>query len=222
MSPRNDPRCRLNRLFQRSPIADLPTLEGVLGTTSRTTVYRILSSLGYLTSFSHAGRFYTLKDIPTFDDDGLWRHGDVLFSKYGTLRETIVRLVEHADSGHTHAELRERLHLRVQDTLCGLTDNHKLDRVSINRLYVYVSINQAVAQAQIAKRQKADDQAAALNDVAVFEVLLEVIHGAGAWIAPKIVSQRLEARSINVNPEQVEKVYQEHGIVKKGRHSPSR
>jgi len=222
MSTRNDPSQRLSRLFQRSPIADLPTLEGVLGTASRTTVYRILLSLGYLTSFSHAGRFYTLKDVPTFDDDGLWRHGDVLFSKYGTLRETIVRLVERADAGHTHAELRARLHLRVQDTLRGLIDDRKLDRVSINRLYVYVSIDQAVAQAQVAKRQEIRAQAAGLSDLAVFEVLLEVIHGAGAWIAPKVVSQRLENRGINVNPEQVERVYQEHGIVKKGRHSPSR
>lgn len=224
MPTRDDPPRRLARLFRRSSIADLPTLERVLGTTSRTTVYRTLAAVGYLTSSSHAGRFYTLKEIPEFDDAGLWRHGDVLFSKYGTLRETIVHLVEHAPAGRTHAELRERLRLRVQDTLRDLTEDRKIDRVRIERLFVYVSIEEAVARAQIARRQEASERATleALGDVAILEVLLEVIHGAGAWVAPKTVSQRLAARGVSVSPEQVERVYREHGIVKKGRQSPSR
>jgi hypothetical protein len=216
---------RLVRLFRRSAIADLPTLERVLGTTSRTTVYRTISALGYLTSSSHAGRFYTLEDVPEFDADGLWRHGDVLFSRYGTLRETIVRLVEQAPAGRTHAELRERLLLRVQDTLRDLTEDGKIDRVRIERLFVYVSMEQALARAQIARRQETAEQAAAeapAGDIAVLEVLLEVIHGAGAWVAPRVVSRRLQARGVSVNPEQVEGVYREYGIVKKGRHSRSR
>ena len=224
MPARGDSHHRLARLFRRSSIADLPTLKRVLATTSRTTVFRALSAQGYLTSSSHAGRFYTLEEIPQFDDDGLWRHGEVLFSEYRTLRETIVRLVERAPAGRTHAELRERLRLRVQDTLHDLTEDQKIDRVRIERLFVYVTIEQAVARAQIARRKEVHERAAAaaLSAVAVLEVLLEVIHGTGVWMAPKVVSRRLEARGVSVSPEQVEGVYREHGIEKKGRHSPSR
>jgi len=219
----NDAHRRLTRLFKRSVIAELPTLEHTLGTTSRTTVYRALSALGYLTSASHAGRFYTLEEIPTFDQDGLWRHRGVLFSKDRTLRETIVRVVESAPTGRTHAELRELLRLRVQDTLSDLTKDEMIDRVRIERLFVYVSSEQAVAQVQIARRREVHEKAAsqALQPAAVLEVLLELIHGAGAWVASNVVSKRLQARGVDVTPEQVEGLYREHGIVKKGRHSPS-
>jgi len=92
-------------------------IQRVLGTTSRTTVFRVLSEAGYLTSYSYAGRYYTLKEIPQFDTQGLWSYGEALFSKYGTLRATIVRFVQDAAAGQTHGELRERLRLRVHDTL---------------------------------------------------------------------------------------------------------
>jgi len=220
----NDSHRRLIRLFKRSMIAELPTLERALGTTSRTTVYRALSALGYLTSASHASRFYTLEDIPAFDADGLWRHGGVLFSKDRTLRQTIVRVVESAPTGRTHGELRELLRLRVQDTLSDLTKDEMIDRVRIERRFVYVNIEQAVAQAQIARRKEVHAKAAsqALRPAAVLEVLLELIHGAGAWVASKVVSKRLQARGVDVTPEQVEGLYREHGIVEKGRHSQSR
>lgn len=221
MPAEGDVRRRLTRLFRRSRVADLPTLQRVLGTSSRTTVYRALSTLGYQSSASHAGRFYTLKEIPTFDEDGLWRHGEVLFSKYGTLRETIVRLVESAPAGRTHAELRNRLRLRVQDTLHDLTQARRIDRLHIERLFVYVSIEKAVARAQIAER-KERLQHPPPGPVAVLEVLLEVIHGAGAWVSPPVVARRLEARGVSVTAEQVGQIYQRHGIVKKGRQSPSR
>jgi len=36
------------------------------------TVFRKLKELGYLTSYSQGGRFYTLREIARFGADGLW------------------------------------------------------------------------------------------------------------------------------------------------------
>jgi len=44
-------------------------------------VFRRLSALGYLSSFNHDGRYYTLDDIPDFDINGLWHFQGVFFSK---------------------------------------------------------------------------------------------------------------------------------------------
>jgi len=63
----------LTRLFQRQSVADLATLSSALKTSSRMSVFRRLSARDYLSSYSHAGRYYTLRDIPPFDQDGLWR-----------------------------------------------------------------------------------------------------------------------------------------------------
>ncbi len=44
------------------------------------TVYRRLKSLSYLASYSQRGKFYTLPNIPDFNDMGIWSHQRVYFS----------------------------------------------------------------------------------------------------------------------------------------------
>ena len=63
----------LHKLFRTRPVALLSHLRKALQTPSRTTVFRVLRSVGYLTSYSHAGRYYTLKRIlqsPTHEASG--------------------------------------------------------------------------------------------------------------------------------------------------------
>ena len=107
----------LNRLFRRKRAALLTDLREALGTASRTTIFRILKAVGYFTSYSHAGRFYTLRRIPKFDRLGLWSWRGIGFSSRGTLRATSAFLIEQSEAGQTHEELQNRLGLRVHDTL---------------------------------------------------------------------------------------------------------
>jgi len=219
MSSRDEDRRRLSRLFSRQPVADLQTIRHVLGTPSRTTVYRVLSELGYLTSYSHAGRYYTLEEIPDFDEQGLWVRGEALFSKYGTLRATIVRFVQEAPAGQTHAELRERLRLRVHDTLRQLTKASEIGRVQLERLFVYVSVEEAVARAQVAERRRELDSQPPLpalpSPIAIIEVLLEVIHSAQARAEPATIAARLNARGVAVTAGQVEEIFRRYGLDEK-------
>jgi hypothetical protein len=80
-------------------------------------VLRRLSALGHLSSYSHAGRYCTLRDIPQFEGDGLWQHQGVGFSRDGSLKTTVERLVEQSDAGRTHPELHPRRQVRVHNTL---------------------------------------------------------------------------------------------------------
>src|SRR5262249_34869866 len=73
----------LRQHLRRHKIADLPELKRVLGTDTALTVFRKLKPLGYLASYTHRGRFYTLSDIAHFDDRGLWSHQAVWFSATG-------------------------------------------------------------------------------------------------------------------------------------------
>ena len=63
----DEARGALRRLFQRQRTAELKDLFAVLETRSRMTVFRRLSTVGYLSSYSHAGRYYTLADVPEFN-----------------------------------------------------------------------------------------------------------------------------------------------------------
>ena len=78
----------LVKMFRKKYIANLDELFDVLDTRSRMSVFRRLKPLGYLSSFTDAGGYYTLQDIPKFDMLGLWFYRDVGFSRAGTLKST--------------------------------------------------------------------------------------------------------------------------------------
>jgi len=72
-------------LFQRLQALTMPEMKAALGTRVDMTVFRKLATLGYLTSYSHRGSYYTLKSIPRFDAQGLWLARGAWFSRQGTL-----------------------------------------------------------------------------------------------------------------------------------------
>ena len=82
----NDARHALSRLFRRRPVADLDALFAVLDTQSRMSAFRRLSAIGYHSSYSHNGRYYTLHDLPRFDLEGLWQYDGIGFSRHGSLK----------------------------------------------------------------------------------------------------------------------------------------
>ena len=225
MRPSDEARQALARLFQRHKIAELDQLFTALRTRSRMTVFRRLSRMGYVTSYSHAGRYYTLREVPDFDPDGLWQHAGVLFSRDGTLKKTLVRLVEQSDAGRLHRELQRRVRLRVHNTLAELVAQRRLGREPIEGEYLYLSATRARAAAQLAHRAQLGREPAGPTDVelepaVVIEVLVEVIHGAVVRLDAHEIAARLAARGRAVTVAQVEAVFQRHGVVKKT--APSR
>lgn len=212
-------RCILSKLFAHRPVADLATLQRALGVTSRTSVFRALSPLGYLTSYSHAGRYYTLEEVPRFDQDGLWAHGEVLFSRHGTLRASIIHFVGRASAGQSHAELQTRLRLRVHDTLRDLVLGKHIGRVEMERLYLYVSVNQAISQAQLLERRRLlaiEPSPRPLPESSVvIEILLAVVHHPKA--DPVEVAAVLRRQGKLVTREQVDAVFVHYSLKKKVR-----
>ena len=75
----------LRALLLPNQIATLDEMKQALGTPVDITVFRKLKPLDYLTSYSHRGRYYTLREIARFDDLGLWSQADIWFSRFGTL-----------------------------------------------------------------------------------------------------------------------------------------
>ena len=62
---------KLLAFLQQEKIATLDELKSALGTTGTMTVFRKLKDLGYHSSYSHRGKYYTLHEIPDFDERGL-------------------------------------------------------------------------------------------------------------------------------------------------------
>jgi hypothetical protein len=84
---------RIIRLLLRDKIATLDELKQAPGTPVDVTTFRKLKPLDYLTSYSHRGRYYTLREIARFDDNGLWSQAEAWFSRFGTLLATAEEFV---------------------------------------------------------------------------------------------------------------------------------
>ncbi len=125
--------------LQKQMIATLGDLKAELGTSSTMTVFRKLKELGYLTSYSHRGKYYTLTDIPHFDELGLWSSRSVWFSISGNLLETTCQFVDEAEAGFTAAELQRLLHVGVKEPLLKLYRQKRIDRHEVDGVYVYLS-----------------------------------------------------------------------------------
>lgn len=207
----------LDRLFRRQPVALLDELRAALGTPSRSTVFRVVSRVGYRTSFSDAGRYYTLERIPKFDARGLWFYRGVGFSSRGTLRATVVVLVDRSAAGCTHEELQAELKLRVHDTLRSLVEDKLIGREQVEDVYVYVSARRKIAREQLARRRsalaKAPTAAPPLDPARTIDVLVAVIHHPGE--TPQAVVAQLAAQGRLVGREQVEQVFCQYDLPEK-------
>lgn len=215
MRPRHDYSPALEKLFLRTPVVLLDQLRRALGTNSRTTVFRVLSNAGYLTSFSHAGRYYTLEQIPEFDANGLWFWRDVGFSSRGSLRATVTWLVEQAPSGSTHEQLQAQLRLRVHDTLRGLVQAKALSREPVGDVFVYLAANSKIATAQLARRhtQPVYEKLPPLDPLRTIEVLVAVIRDPKQEAST--IARRLRVAGVEIRQAQVEEVFERYELEKK-------
>jgi len=207
---------KLEKLIEKDQIVDMPTLFKVLRTNSRMTVFRHLKRIGYLTSYSHSGRYYTIKGVPNFDSSGLWYCRKAWFSKYGNLRKTLVHFIETAKAGMTHGELETLLHLSVHHTLRDLVRKNSISRKEIKRFYLYISCDAKRASAQLSYRQRNildEQETRPLNPFETIEVLVDLLH-CEDWRLKSIVD-RLKILNIKISEHQVNEVFSRYSIKKK-------
>lgn len=205
-------------LFRKTPVMQMADIERSVRPRSRRSLFRDLTALRYLSSYTHTGSYYTLASVPEFDADGLWRYQSSGFSRDGTLKATVQRLVETSDAGRTQHELRLRLGVRVHNPLLDLVEDKKLGREPIDNEYVYLAAERARATVQLGSRRTllAAEAATPTPTAALeVEVLLEVIHG--ARVPPPdaaTVTARLASRGIRAHVSEVAAVLVRHGLKK--------
>jgi hypothetical protein len=209
--------------FRKRPVLTIDELSKAVKATERT-VFRVLKEMDYLSSFSHAGRYYTLRPIPSFDSQGLWFYDNIGFSKHGNLRATIIVLVKEASAGHTHEELQAKLQLRVHNTLADLVRDGLVNREQVDAVYVYVNPNSKIAKTQVERRRAMikvpQIESSTLGVADVVEILLVVIRKPGASI-PQIRGI-LGTKNIIVSDREIADVLDRYDLKKKIKNSLSK
>lgn len=143
---------KLRELFLKKKVLTLGSIKQTLGTTVKMTVFRKLKTFCYRTSYSHAGKYYTLDEIADYDEYGLWSFNRIHFSKNGLLINTTKYLIDSSEKGYFASELKKLLKVRVQEPLLKLYTLQKVHRQQISGAYLYLSVNKW--QMQFEKRKQ--------------------------------------------------------------------
>ena len=169
---------RLRGLFAKQSIATMDQLKKTVGTVADLTVYRKLRELDYCASYSHRGRFYTLRELAEFDENGLWWIRSIGFSSRGTLVATAEGLVDASEAGYAVEELDAIVRVGTKDVLPKLVRGKRLRRTRIGNRNVYFSHKRSVRSQQIASRHVREAQPSVSKSIAAQDVLPDELKAA--------------------------------------------
>jgi hypothetical protein len=207
------------RQLRRSRVAKWRALAQQLDCSTKT-VQRALAKVGYFNSINHNATFVTLKDVPDFDQRGIWTHQAVHFSEHGNLPQTLCWLVEQAPGGCTVHELEQLAGTRVHNHVSRLVREGKLARFFQERKVVYLAADSRRREAQMQVRREAESvPSAAIDDtdvppgldaVTVIRVLVRLLERPNASVAS--VARTLQARNVAIHADQIRQILDFYGL----------
>jgi hypothetical protein len=173
-------------------------------------VRRFLAEVGYFSSFTHNGSWYTLQSIPLFDGDGLWFFHDIGFSQVGSLTRTLIDLAARSPAGMTAETLGEKLRVRCHSVLVQLCRNGRLQRQKMARSHVYFSVDTPIAAGQ--RRAMANRPAQLPAEIAVL-ILVEFIQNPDSSV--KELARAISRKTrVAIDARQIQWLFDQHGLKK--------
>jgi len=217
--PKIDAQKKLENFIKSRRVVEMRDLFEVVQTNSRMTVFRRLSGVEYLCSYTHAGRYYTLFDIARFDSDGIWFYDDIGFSQNGSLKKTVTYLVDNGDGGKFHSDLQRQLRVRVHNVLLDLVRSKQIKRIKFEGQFLYLSSDKARSTKQIEQRDKLSKQLRRIpvfiTESIVIEILAEVIRQSKRHPRADQVALALAIRGLPIAEKDVMTVFDHYDIEKK-------
>ncbi len=184
---------------------------------SLSSVKRRLSSWKTYSSYNYNGSYYVLPEVAKFNSDGIWESHGVYFSQHGSLKQTIVYLVNNSESGLVSKELEVLLGISPRCVLSSYFKNSShLNRELENGRYVYFSKEPEIYSEQMRKRKEFQQSQASIKlprDENAIIILVELIkHPTDTLVQ---LTKRVRRRGITISIDKVRNLLQYHGLFKK-------
>ncbi len=207
----------IRKLLQSKTVMSLKQIRHEIPDRPRSSLFRDLKRVELLTSYSHAGQHHALKSMVKFNSNGLWFYEQIAFSKYGTLKNTLVKIISNSPAGMTHKELKNLLCIQVQNPLTHLIKSNLLKRRLLSeQVFVYLSNDDLQAQEQWQKRLEKALSVTLPSEMIIIDILLEIIRGNERIIDEEELSLRLKQRGVTVQQKQLIYVLTYYDIKKNG------
>jgi hypothetical protein len=200
--------------LKKTKIFTLAQIVSILECSSRTAQAKLKLWKTY-TSYNQNGKYYTLPEIPHFNDHGLWRFKKVYFSKHGNLKKTIVYLVSSAPAGLTGKQLGQILGLSPQSFLHHFRKCPGIYREKHDGVFVYFSDDTSVYERQVHKKKSLISRSAVItiSDPEAILILVAIIRHHG--LSAKDILALPEIRKSKIKLTNIEGFMEYHGLLKK-------
>ncbi len=194
---------KIYKLLQSDTVLSLKRLRLEFNSRSRSSFFRDLKKLNLITSYTHAGQYHAFSITANYNEYGLWFYDDIGFSKYGTLKSTLIHIISNEEIGMTHKELKNKLRAKVQNTLTTLVNEKLIGRKLLsNRNYLYLNSNKETSKVQLEKRLNIGKEVVDIvlpSESVTIEILVEVIRINNCIIGEKQIGSLLRKRGIIVD-----------------------
>jgi len=167
------------------------------------------------TSYNQNGRFYTLPQVPEFNQHGLWQYKGIAFSKHGNLKKTVIHLVKVSPAGLSGRELGELLALLPQSFMHHFSKCPGMRREKHGGVFVYFADDDELYKRQ--RRQRRSDvrrsAVAAISDSEAVIILIAIINQHN--ISADIIMSLPEIKKSKLTLPAIQGFMEHHGLIKK-------
>lgn len=179
------------------------------------TARRRMKAWKVFTSINQNGRYYALPDIPAFNASGLWKYRNILFSTHGTLKQTIIHVIQQSHHGLSSHEITDQIGLPPNRSLLShLRESSDIRREKLHGRYVYFSGDPEIYAKQKRRWDRLEEEAKAqLSDEEAVQVLAYFIKH--PHLSPEELARRLSRKGRKIKAAGVRQLLESHDLLKK-------
>lgn len=216
--PRIDPKTikSVRVSLKRKKVFDFPMLLFLLNCSIRSGRSKLKQWHAH-TSYNSNGQYYALPEVPRFDTNGLWWYQGAYFSKYGTLKNTVVHLISASPAGLTGQQIGQLVGLDPRSFLFHFRDAPGIRRKKHLGVYVYFSDDAVKYREQVANRLEAIALGESISDADAIVLLVALIKHHGFTADHLAGLPEVKGRTLLVPA--IDNYLRQHGFEKKTPHS---
>ena len=202
------------RYFEKLKVFSIGELSSVLTCSIPNARLKIKQWRAY-TSYNQNGKYYTLPQIPQFDQYGLWRYKDVGFSKYGNLKKTIIHMITVSPTGLSGRQLGDILGLSSQSFLHHFRECPGIYREKHDGVFVYFSDVDDICGKQVHQRSSliCRSDIVTIADTEAILILVAIIQQHG--ISAEDIAALSEIKKSGIKLSNIKGFMEYHGLLKK-------
>lgn len=163
------------------------------------------------TSYNKNGRYYALPEVVDFDNNGLWRWHGTFFSRWGNLKQTVVKLIHCSEAGLNSSEIGMLLDLNPRSFLSAFAGHEQLRREKDQGRFIYYGKDVYAAQKQ--RRDLLIMKARQPTTAEAVAILVEKIKDPA--LDNNALARRLQKQNLFVDPETIHNLFVLHNLTEK-------